>query len=218
MSAAAANFLLPHLSVVTAPTVEPVTVAELKAWLRLDGAEDDAMLAGLIGAARAVFEQLTGRTLIDTTYLVQWDALPRVGTYAGACLARELELPRSPLKTSSPVAWIKYLDADGAEQTFSSASYHVETGRDAGRLPRVSLKPSASWPELGLYTGALRCQFTAGYGAAATAVPQEIKVAIKQLAGHFHANPLPVNGGNIVNELPWSLAALIDLHRIRSLA
>ena len=215
-SAGLPEIALCRLSVVTAPSAEPVTTDEVKLWLRVDDTADDALIAGLITAARSIFEQLTGRALVETTYLATWDGLPRVGTYGGAGLSRELELPRAPFAATSPVAWLKYLDEDGVEQTVASSDYTVETGRDAARYPRLVLNEAASWPTLGSYPGALRCQFTAGYGAASD-VPAEIKVCLKQLVTHLYQNRAPVNVGNIVNELPWALSTLIELHRIRSL-
>jgi uncharacterized phiE125 gp8 family phage protein len=210
----------PRLVVVTAATVEPITSTEAKLWLKLDDTADDTIITGLIAATRSLFEQLTGRTLIDTTYRAEWDHLPRAGTYAGAPVCRQLELPRAPLKASSPVAWIKYSadDTAGTETTFAAANYTVDAGRDPSRFPRIWLDIEASWPDLGSFPGALRCQFTAGYGATAADVPEEIKVCLKLLLSHLYQNRTPVNLGNIVNELPWSLQHLIEMHQIRAIA
>jgi uncharacterized phiE125 gp8 family phage protein len=210
----------PRLVVVTPPAAEPVTAAEAKLWLKIDDDADDAIVSGLITAARSIFEQLTGRTLIDTVYRAEWDGLPRCGTYAGAATSRELELPRAPLKATSPVAWVKYSadDASGTETTFASGNYTVDAGRDPGRYPRLWLDDDADWPTLGSFPGALRCQFTAGYGATAADVPEEIKVCLKLLLSHLYQNRTPVNIGNIVNEIPFSLRFLIELHQIRGIA
>lgn len=216
----AAGLNAPRLVRVTDPESEPITSAEAKLWLKVDVDTDDALVSGLIKAARSVFEQLTGRTCIDTTYRVEWDGLPRVGTYAGAPVGRVLELPRAPLKATSPVAWVKYSanDASGTETTFDAANYTVDGGRDPARLPRIWLDDDASWPDLGSFPGALRCQFSAGYGADATSVPDEIKVCLKLLVTHLYENRAPVNIGNIVNELPYGLRTLIELHQVRSIA
>jgi uncharacterized phiE125 gp8 family phage protein len=216
-SALAAGLIAVRLVRVTEPAAEPITAAEAKLWLKVDHDEDDTLITELIKAARSIFEQMTGRTLIDTTYRAEWDELPRVGTYIGAAAARELELPRSPFKASSPVSWVKYLNTSGVETTFDAANYTVETGRATDFFPRVRLVESADWPELGDYPAALRCQFSAGYGAAATDVPDEIKVCLKLLLSHLYQNRMPLAIGNIVNELPWSLSSLVDLHRIRGL-
>ena len=219
-SFAPAGLNAPRLVLVTAPSVEPVTLAEANLWLKLDTTDDDDLVTELIKAARRVFEEITGRTLIDTVYRAEWDGLPRVGTYAGAATSRELELPRAPLKASSPVAWVKYSadDSSGTETTFASGNYTVDAGRDPNRFPRLWLNESADWPDLGSFPGALRCQFIAGYGADATTVPEEIKVCLKLLLTHLHTNRAPINVGNIVNEVPYTLKFLLENLTIRSLA
>lgn len=204
----------PRLVRLVEPAADPVSLAEAKLWLRIDVTEDDALLSELIKAARSVFEQLTGRILITTSLRAQWDYVPRVGTYAYAALGRELELPVTPLLALSA---LKYTDENGAEQTYSAANYSVEAAGDVGRFPRLVLNATADWPTLAVVPGALRAEFTAGYGADATFVPAEIKVAVKLLLSHLYQNRLPVNVGNIVNELPWSLTHLIQQHQVRPL-
>lgn len=169
----------PRLIRVEEPEIEPITVAEAKAWLKVDASDDDTMIGSLISAARAQFEEITGRTLISTTYRAEWDSLPRAGTFIGAPIGYTLELPRTPLAEEGAVTWIKYLDENGAENTFSSSLYGVESSRDPNRFGRVFLKKGAEWPELGNFPGALRCEFVAGYGADEFSVPEDIKRLIK---------------------------------------
>ncbi len=217
----AAGINAPRLVLVTPPASEPVTKAEAKLWLKLDSdTTDDALVTGLITAARSVFEQMTGRSIIDTVWRAEWDYLPHLGTYSGAQIARQLELPRAPLKASSGVAWVKYSanDAAGTETTFSTANYTVDSGRDLNRFPRIWLNDSADWPDLGSFPGAFRVQFTAGYGADATFVPEEVKVCLKLLISHLYQNRTPINIGNIVNEISYSLKFLIEIHQIRGIA
>lgn len=213
-ASAPAGLNAPRLVRVTEPGAEPITADEAKLWLKVDDSTDDALITGLITAARSLFEELTGRTLIDTTYRAEWDHLPRVGSYIGAGTARILELPRAPLKSSTPVAWVKYSanDADGTETTFDSDNYTVDTGRDPGRFARLWLDEDADWPELGSFPGALRCEFTAGYGAAATAVPEEIKATLKMMIAAIYQDR--------TNENPekWMNHPLITMHVIRPIA
>lgn len=216
-TATTAGLNAPRLVLVTDPVAEPVTLAEAKLWLKVDLDDDDDLITALITAARRIFEELTGRSLVNTVWRAEWDHLPRVGSYLGAGASRVLELPRAPLVS---VAWIKYSadDSAGTETTFAASNYTVETGLDANRYSRLWLNDDADWPDLGSFPGALRCQFTAGYGTAASAVPEEIKACVKLLLSHLYQNRTPVNVGNIVNELPWSLKHLIEMHQIRTIA
>lgn len=57
------------------PQAEPLTLAEVKAHLRLDGGDEDALLAALIRTAREHLERTTGLCLIRQTrrlYLDRW--------------------------------------------------------------------------------------------------------------------------------------------------
>ena len=53
-----------RLQIRTEPAAEPVTLAELKTFMRIDGSEDDALIESLIVAARELCESYTGRALI----------------------------------------------------------------------------------------------------------------------------------------------------------
>jgi uncharacterized phiE125 gp8 family phage protein len=196
----------------TAPSCEPVTLGELKEHLRLLHSAQDNLLTGLITAARQRAEGFTRRAFITSTWLATWSRIPCRGRAGAQFSGRVLELPRGPLVA---VDWLKYTDENGTEQTFASSNYTVDTYAEPGRLV---LKPDSAWPTLGDYPGAVRIQFTAGYGgstdaAKRAAVPEFAKLAIKFLAAHYYANPAPVNIGNITTELPEHVQAL--LHQLR---
>jgi len=54
--------------VVTAPTVEPLSVGEAKDHLRVTDAADDSYIESLIKSARMEAEIVMGRTLTTTTF------------------------------------------------------------------------------------------------------------------------------------------------------
>lgn len=59
-----------NYSIATAPTVEPVTLADVKVYLRTitgDTTEDAAIITPLITAAREYCENITGRALAAQT-------------------------------------------------------------------------------------------------------------------------------------------------------
>ena len=64
------------LTLLTPPAAEPVTVAEVKAALRIDDTRFDALLPGLIASARAVAEQETGRQLVEQTWRAEMEDWP----------------------------------------------------------------------------------------------------------------------------------------------
>ena len=86
---------------------------------------------------------------------------------------------------------------------------------------RLALQRDESWPTAELRSrNAVQVDFWAGYGAgstgnAATLVPEGHKLAVRLLTAHFFENREPVPVGTVARELPFSLRALIDLHRVQ---
>ena len=67
---------------ISGPAVEPITLAEMKAYLRVDDddfAQDD-LIAGLIRAARLMVEAASRRILIEQSWRVVLDRWPAGGT------------------------------------------------------------------------------------------------------------------------------------------
>lgn len=62
-------------TLIAPPGEEPVTLAEAKAWCRIDAGDEDALVAALIAAARLMVESLTGRALVTQGWRVT--ACPR---------------------------------------------------------------------------------------------------------------------------------------------
>ena len=110
-----------QLALTTAPTVEPVTLAELQAHARVDDSEVDAYLTALIAGARQWVEEWLQRQLVTATWTLTLDCFPRDGI---------IELPRPPLLA---VTTVNYYDVDRATQLLAAATYHVHahTGPEA---------------------------------------------------------------------------------------
>jgi hypothetical protein len=64
------------LSLITPPTVEPVTLADEKSFLRVGITDDDAIISTFITAARLYCEHYLGRVLITSTWLMTFDIFP----------------------------------------------------------------------------------------------------------------------------------------------
>jgi uncharacterized phiE125 gp8 family phage protein len=198
-----------RLTVVTPAAAEPwlATDDAVEQFLRLDSDADQTLVTHIIAAARKHFERMTGLSLVNQTLKATWDWLPQRGGVTG----REIELPRAPLGSVSSV---DYLGTSGSSAAFSASNYSVVNAGCPGAFGRVVLKPDASWPELGDYRGALSVTFVAGYGAAATDIPEDIRLAVLWLATWWYEARVPVNIGNITSELPHHLNALVESHRV----
>lgn len=143
---------------VTDATEEPFDVDEAKVHLRetLVNAANDEYIAWLIQVARQTAEERTGRTLLESTWRLNYDAFPRV-----------IELEHPPVIR---VISIKYFDDAGVQQTLAPDQYQVAIAREPGRIvPAYGL----SWPVTRWQPDAVEALYQAGY-ATADLIPKGI--------------------------------------------
>lgn len=200
---------------VTPPAEEPVSLAEAKRHLRVDFAEDDPYITGLIKAARQVAEMRQNRALVTSTYDRYLDAWPYGGGYWNRDIRRRgigpgwlpsaggvpIELPRPPLQS---VTWVHYLDQDGAEQELDPSLYRVKPGTPG----KVEKARDATWPTLGSFDEPVTIRFVAGYASAA-AVPESTKQAMLLLIGQWYQSREAVVIGTVVASLPFAVDVLL---------
>lgn len=185
-------------SVVTPPSAEPVSLIEAKLHLRVDGDDDNTLIALQISAVREQVELEARRSLMTQTLAVRLAEWPT---------GDRLWLPQPPLQS---VTHIKYTDDDGALQTMAASDYIVYTDPEPGH---VVLTASTNWPAADLQPGeSIVITYVAGYGAA-TAVPARYKQAMLLLLGHWYENRESVVVGAITGELPMAVRSLLDVER-----
>jgi uncharacterized phiE125 gp8 family phage protein len=184
-----------RLELVTAPAAEPLTLAEAKVHLRApSGSSEDALITRLIAAARLHIEAITRRRLITQKWRAYFDRFP--------CGSAGLVLV--DLTPVTAIDLVKYIDTAGAEQTLASSVYQLVPGMPA----RLYLAFDQSWPDIRGDRDSVRVEVTSGYGAAA-AVPADLIAAHLMLLAHWYENREAVNVGNIVAEMPLSVADLL---------
>lgn len=213
------------IKIATPPAQEPIDLTEAKAHVRIDGADDDALLTALIMAARQAVEEATGRALVTQTWDLWLDDFTKQGLFlddyvqfdgngnaytGGKPLAQSIELPRSPLQS---VTAVYYYQDDDVEATLAASNYIVDSASEPGR---VALKRSGSWPTSLRPINGARIRFVCGYGTP-SAVPQPLKQAMLMLISHWFENRETVNVGTSVNELPFSVQMLLQPYRIMRL-
>jgi uncharacterized phiE125 gp8 family phage protein len=184
---------------IEAPLIEPVSIAEVRAHMRVTHTEEDALIASLITAARFTVENITRRSLIEQKWKLVIDTFPK---------ERFLRLPHSP---TTAVEFIDYLDRDGNQQTLDPSLYWVDS---VSSPARISLVEGASYPET--QAGRPNCVeigFYAGYGSTRESVPAPIRHAVKLLVAHLYENPDIVNAGQL-NEIPMSCEYLLAPYRV----
>ena len=181
------------LQLVTAPTIEPITLADARRQVRLFEGEAafDEELKVLISTARQWAEDATARCFIEQT----WDLLfprgfPSTSMHA-VISSDEIRIPRAPLKAAAGITHLKYLDTDGAQQTLLATKYDVVSrGGRAVLVPvyGTSWPSTRDWPTGGNYP--LEVRFIAGYGAAPSLVPARYRHAmLLHLEAGFDRDP-----------------------------
>lgn len=186
------------LALVTPPATEPISVAEAKAWARVDQQLDDVVIAGLIATVRQQFdgkEAWFARALLTQT----WDyALDRFPGPPPPNTSYAIQVPLPPLQS---VTSITYLDGTGAPIVLAPTEYVVDTVSEPGRIVPAFGK---IWPMTsGHLFNTVTVRFVAGYGDQPSDVPQAIRDWVKQgvayLYDHREAADLP-------NAFFWAMA------------
>lgn len=180
------------LSLVTAPALEPVTLAQQKLHSRIVSDAEDSLIEGFIRAARIHAETVQRRQLITAMWRLSLDQFPCGPIY----------LPLPPLQS---VTSVTYVDAAGQTQTL--ADCQVDTYREPGRIVPAY---GSLWPTARCQPNSVNVIFVAGYGDLSSDVPESTRQAIKLLAGHYFENREAVVVGTITSVLPMAVDALLS--------
>ncbi|MGZ9812041.1 head-tail connector protein [Pseudoroseicyclus sp. H15] len=180
---------------ITPPAGTPVSLAEAKAHLRVDGPDEDGLIAAYIEAATAHLDGWTGilgRALMPQTWRQAFD-----------CWSPRMALPLFPVLS---VEAVTYLDGEGAEQTLAQEAYELRTDSAGAYLCLLEVSLAAR-------VGSIAITYRAGYADAA-AVPRPIHVAILlQVAALYEHREASIEGG--LAENPAVHALLAPYRRVR---
>ncbi len=179
----------------TSPAAEPVTLADVKLYLRSDSADEDDLIRTLITASRLLIEAAGGRLLIHQTWRLVLDAWPARG---GALL---------PLSPVSQIVAARVFDAGGAPIPLAAGALSLETGADP---PAVWLQAAVPGPARAM--AGIEIDVLAGYGATPAAVPEPFRQAIMMLVARWfeHRGDAAQRGDA---RLPADVMALIAPYR-----
>lgn len=182
---------------VTTPAAElPVSLAEMKAFLRITASGEDDLITAMIESATDFGELYTKRDFVSKTYLTYRDHF----TY-------EIELRRSKLQS---VESVKYL-VDDVLTTVASTVYYNTSESD---FSRIALVDGQSWPTDGDFRlQAIQISFIAGYGAASD-VPDDIKTAIMNHVAQMYSNRGDCGDGACSANLPLQSKLIYNKRRI----
>lgn len=145
-----------------APATEPLTLADTKLFLRVDGNSEDALITDMIVAARMEAEQFLRRALITQTWKLAFDEY----------MDEQVQLPVTPVIA---ITSIHAFDRTGASQLIDSDVYYLSATKDVLTTDTV------------IFSHRVEVLFSAGYGAASD-VPAPIKQGmLHHIAGMYDA-------------------------------
>jgi uncharacterized phiE125 gp8 family phage protein len=172
---------------VEGPAVEPVSLLDMKAHLRVDDDAEDELVTGLVKAARLMVEAACGRVLVSQKWRLMLHHWP----------ARALALPLSPLIAIDKV---EVFDAAGIGATMPADAIEVDSFEDPPHVAFISP------PAPGRARHGIAIDFRAGFGPTPEDVPEPLRLALKIIAARWFENR-----GDVVGEqsLPAEALALI---------
>jgi len=188
------------LHLVTAPSVEPVTAAEVRLHTRIDLTTEDTLIETWIKSARQLAEDFQRRAYINQVWEMTLDKFP----------ANIFELSRPPLQQVLQISYFDYLNVETIlyythlqdESTTSTTpepdpsigtdNFIIDTRTEPGR---VSLAYGYSWPAVTLrMIDSVRIKYLAGYGGTGASVPETIKDAIMLYCAYRYENRTAESG------------------------
>lgn len=215
------------LRVVIAPTTEPVLLADIKTYLRVDFADDDALISAFIIAAREYCESFQNRAYVTQTLEITLDQFPYrdwhpamnsfpfypmvTPTYHTSRHKNSIKLLMPPIQS---VTSVTYTDSTGLATVVDPTTYIVDTDSEPGRIVPVY---GQQWPVVQLQPiNGVRVRYVAGYGVAAN-VPQAVKQAMQLLISHWYQNREAISimvTRSVSAEIEFGVKALLSSERV----
>jgi uncharacterized phiE125 gp8 family phage protein len=155
-------------TLIVPPAALPVTLAEVKAHLRVDTDDENDYLTELARAATAHAEQVSGKALITQTWRVYLDDWPHEPW---------IELPLAPVQTISSIT---VYGEDGAAGLVPAEQWQLDKISDPARLAFFEVASP------GQKINGIEIELVAGFGDTGADVPDPFRRAILVLVAHWH--------------------------------
>lgn len=155
---------------IDAPVIEPVSLADAKAWLREDNSDEDQLIQTLLVSARLTLEAWTRRFFITQGWRLACDIWP-------ARNERMFNIAFAPFRA---VTAIRIYDKDNIARTLEPSTYRVSAGDNGGRIIFESSPPAP-----GRVMDGVEIDFTVGYGSTPMHTPEPLRRAILLLVAHW---------------------------------
>lgn len=198
--------LRPILTVSTPPADDPVSLADMKAHLRIDHSDDDALISAYLEAVVSMLDGPQGK-LKRAIMRQTWIQSQRGCNGANVVW---LELPPVDAITA-----VEYYDDDFNLQSATLADFTTIDQNDGFKVVRPV--PGKDWPDYTVERAdSLRITFTTGAETVAD-VPPAIIHAIKLLTAHFYHNAEATTDLRL-RDIPFGIEALLEPYRSKWVA
>ncbi len=199
--------------VVTAPADTPVSLAEVKAHLRVDDDTEDALVTAMIAGAVGTAEFYLGRSLITQTLRLAFDRWPEEAAGPWSSGPRIIELARPPVQS---IAAVTVYDEDDQATVVDTDVYRLANG--SNDRARLVLRQGQSWPTGVRATDAVEIDYLAGYGDAGTDVPEPIRQGLLALIAFWFEHREGEAWNSVLPSLPIGAASFWRPFRLMRLA
>lgn len=189
-----------HLLSRTTTPAALLTLAQAKAWCRIDHDSEDDTITDLIAVATDTLDGPSG--MCGHALTNQRWRMSTIGQTADGLVW----LPVSPAVS---IFQIQYYDTTNTLQTATTSHFRLLVGDN---WAYVEPADGYDWPALYDRIDALQIEWTAGYGDADD-VPAAIRQAAKMLVAHWYANREAVVTGTIAGDLPMAVRELVSLRK-----
>ena len=181
----------------TPPTSYPVTLEEIKNFLRIDSLDsdcastsDDVYLTSLIKAATEYCESYQNIAYLTQTWVIYMETLP--------C---RLTLPKGNIQS---IDGVTYKTKAGVETSYTGYYYNIDTGKmyfeDSISDELYPVEP-------------IKIEYTCGY-VSADELPERVIQAVKFLVSHWYENRVPIDETRTeAKEIVFTLSALLNMDK-----
>ena len=183
------------LILLSGPPIEPISVAEAKAHLRVDGSAEDTLISSLITTSRLHVEAALSCALISQSWAYLLDDWPPGG---------QVTLPMYPIES---IDLVQVYDADDNVAIVPPEDYLLD---GAGMPPRLVRRNDTAWPAAGRSANGVEIRYTAGYGPAASDVPEPVRQALHLLVAHWYEHREPAGCENGAVRIPPAISSLLS--------
>lgn len=179
----------------------PVTLSDIKSYLRVDTDDEDAVLTGMLAAAVSYVQEVTNTIIVKSSVTVKWADFPSSGVKA-------LGVPVGLYENITPGASsLTYPKTDG---TTGSLSFPPLSYRTHGTNIAINVGTLSEWPNDydRTHQNSVVLVMPATSGSAIN-VPSQLSAAIKMLVAHWYVHREGIACGSVSN-MPYGLQALLQ--------